>query len=114
MAEPSKNVKRLLRKYASIAHEEELRRELTRLDAAFEKWKKGDMMSGELTDFIHQFHQGPARELFLRYNTGMLDMAVASAIVKGILDKNQVPPEVLDYLSKAISFFEEEKSLGVN
>ena len=56
-----KRVKRLLREYASAAHEEELRRALLALAEAFKRWEHGDLDSGELSDLIHRFHQGPAR-----------------------------------------------------
>jgi len=44
--------------------------------------------------------------LFSKYDTGLLEVAVAHAIVSGILDKEQVPLELLEHLSRAIAFYE--------
>lgn len=103
-----KRIKRLLREQAMLAHEEELRRALLPLATAFEEWKKGGLGSGELSAEIHEFHQGPSRQLFNKYNNGPLDALVAYAIVSGIIDASQVPDELLEYLSRAIAFYKEE------
>ena len=103
-----KRVKRLLRKYASAAHEEELRRALLPLAEAFKRWEHGGLDSGALSDLIHRFHQGPARELFLRYNTSNLVAPVAYAIAAGIVDRTAVPGELLEHLTGMIEFYEKE------
>ena len=84
MHQPAKSVKRALRELAAAAHEEELRRALLPVAAAFEEWRSGQLGSGELTERMHEFHQGPARELYKRYNSGPLEFAVAQAIVAGV------------------------------
>jgi hypothetical protein len=93
---------------AGEAHEEELRRALLPLSDAFQRWQRGEVPSGELTDMIHQFHQGPARDLWVRYNSRMLEQVVAYAIVSGVLDRTKVEPEVLDFLARSIQFYESE------
>ena len=103
-----KRVKRLLREYASAAHEEELRRALLPLAEAFKRWEHGGLGSGELSDLIHRFHQGPARELFLRYNASNLVAPVAYAIAVGIVDRTAVPGELLEHLTGMIEFYEKE------
>jgi hypothetical protein len=45
-----------------------------------------------LSEIIHRFHQGPARELFVRYNTPHVEMAVAGAITTGVLDPRRFRP----------------------
>jgi hypothetical protein len=103
-----KRVKRLLREDASFAHEEELRRALLALAEAFKRWEHGDLDSGELSDLIHRFHQGPARELLLRYNTADLVAPVAYAIAADIVDRTAVPGELLERLTGMIEFYEKE------
>lgn len=88
------------------AHEEELRRALVPLEAAFQRWRAGHLGSGELVELIHEFHQGPARELFKKYNSGQLELAVAHAIVSGVVDRSRLPPELLEILGRAIAFYE--------
>ena len=100
---------RALRALAAAAHEEELRRALVPLQAAFDRWKRGELSSAELSDAIHQFHQGPAREVFDRYNSGVLEAAVAQAIVSGFIDRSGVAPEVLSHLARAIAFYESQR-----
>lgn len=103
--EPPKRVKRLLREFAAKAHEEELRRALAPLANAFERWSRGEVDSFELSDLIHAFHQGPSRDLFVRYTTRPHDSAVAHAIATGIIDRSQAPAELLEHLARALEFY---------
>lgn len=68
MEPPTKAVKRALRELAARAHEEDLRRALLPVSAAFDKWKAEELGSGDLAQIIHEFHDGPARELYKLYN----------------------------------------------
>ena len=106
MREPTKSVKHALRRLSAVAHEEELRRALLPVAAAFEEWRAGQLGSGELTERIHDFHQGPARELFKKYNSGPLEYAVAHAIVARVLDREVVPAEVLEHCKGVIELLE--------
>jgi hypothetical protein len=106
MREPTKSVKRALRSLSAVAHEEELRRALLPVATAFEEWRAGRLGSGELTERIHDFHEGPARELFKKYDSGPLEYAVAQAIVVGVLDRKAVPVEVLEHCKGAIELVE--------
>jgi len=63
-----------------------------------------------LNELIHRFHQGPARELYVRYDTNQLEAPVAYAIVTGVLDRKAVPAEVLDHVARMIRFYEERAS----
>lgn len=77
--EAPKRIKRLLRELAAKAHEEELRRALTPLAKAFDRWSRGEVDSFELSDLIHEFHQGPSRDLFVRYTRRPHDSTVVYA-----------------------------------
>ena len=90
MADTSKRIKRLLREYAASAHEEELRRALFPVAEAFKRWERRELGSEELSETIHSFHQGPARDLYVRYNTAHLEMPVAYAITTGVLDRERL------------------------
>jgi hypothetical protein len=106
LREPTKSVKHALRRLSAVAHEEELQRALLPVATAFEEWRAGQLSSGELTERIHDFHQGPARELFKRYHSGPPEYAVARAIVVGVLDRKAVPAEVLEHCKGAIELLE--------
>jgi len=110
MADTPKRIKRLLREQAREAHEEELRRTLVPVAEAFKHWERDELGSGELSEIIHRFHQGPARELFVRYQTRHLEMAVAYAIAVGVLDRKKTPAELLDHLARALEFYGSERA----
>jgi hypothetical protein len=107
MADTPKRIKRLVREYAGAAHEEELRRALLPVSEAFGRWARRELSSGELGEIIHRFHQGPARELWVRYNTSHLETAVAFAITTGVLARETIPAELLEHLAGALRFYEE-------
>ena len=65
---------------------------------------RGEVASFELSDLIHAFHQGPSRDLFVRYTRRPHDPAVAYAIATGIIDRSQVPAELLEHLAPALEF----------
>src|SRR2546428_11766812 len=103
MQDLPKQVKRMLREHAAAAYEEELRRALVPLAEAFHRWSEGQLGSGELSALIHGFHQGPARELRVRYNPGStsrLDMLRALPIVTCGLDREPVPADVRRHFAR--------------
>jgi Plasmid pRiA4b ORF-3-like protein len=106
MPHTPKRITRLLREYAGAAHEEELRRALLPVSEAFGRWAKRELR-GELSKIIHRFHEGPARELWVRYNTYHLEMPVAFAITTGVLARDTIPAELLEHLAGALCFYEE-------
>jgi hypothetical protein len=110
MADTPRQIKRLLREHAARAHEEELRRALVPVAEAVKRWERGELDSGALSEIIHRFHQGPARELFGRYNAPDLDLAVAHAITAGILDRRAVPAELCEHLARALAFYEGQRA----
>ena len=108
-----KRIKKLLREYTSEAYERELHRELIILERSFEQWRNGEISSGELSYRIHQYEIGPSRELYKKYNEDSLaEMNVAYAIAVGILNKEEMPPELLEALERPLSFYEDLDSRG--
>jgi len=112
MREYSKKIKKLIREFAAEAHERELHRELTKLDLRFAEWRNGQLGSGALSDEIHQYETGPSRELFKRYNGGLLDMMVAYSIIAGILKREEIPAEVLEALASPLEYFARMRDSG--
>lgn len=109
MPDYSKRIKKLLREFMTEAYERELHRELTKLDSSFAEWRAGKISSGELSYRIHQYETGPSRELFKRYNDSPHDMTVAYAIVVGILERDQVPAELLEAIARPLDFYQSLK-----
>ncbi len=106
MPDYPKHIKKLLREYMTEAYERELHRELGKLDQSFAEWRNGEISSGELSSRIHQYEIGPSRELFKYYNHGPVDMSVACAIVVGILEREEVPEELLKAIVRPLNFYE--------
>ena len=107
-----KSIKRLIRQYLEQAYERELHRELSKLDQSFTEWREGAIGSGELSDRIHQYETKPSRELWKRYNNGEAGTTLAYVIVGGVLDRDEIPPELLEALERPLSFYQSLKDRG--
>ena len=100
-----KSIRRQLRELRAQAHENELARELAKLAAKFDEWRAGKIDAWELTDLVHKYHNGPARELYSFYDSGDDDLLVASALMKGILSEADVPEDVRKHIQGLIDFY---------
>jgi hypothetical protein len=81
--------------------------ELAKLAEQFDAWRRGEVDSFDLSQRIHEFHDGAAREIWKTYSYGNPTTSVAYAIHAGILSRDEVPPEVLDALGNAIGVYED-------
>jgi hypothetical protein len=106
-----KHIKRTVRELAGRAYEVELGRALATLHEEFDRWKRGEINAFDVADAVHRFHQGPARELYLTYTQRHPKAAVAHAIQTGLLDREQIGPDVLEYLAGALSYYEAPESV---
>jgi hypothetical protein len=92
-------IKKAMRSLVGIAHETELKKALEELYGSFQEWKSGDIDSIELSDEIHNFHNGPNRDIYVRYASKLdLRFLVRQALKEGTLQKAAVPKEVWPYL----------------
>jgi hypothetical protein len=110
MREVPKQLKRLVREWAGIAHDRDLRKALSELRVQFDRWDRGEIDVFELNDFVHRFHQGTAREIWKRYATTHLEPAVASAVAAGVLRKEELPAELVQNIAGLIEFYEDDLS----
>lgn len=106
MREYPKSVRRSLRALAAMAYEEEMRRALSELAQGFDAWRAGKIDVWELNQQIHEYHNGPSRELYNQYGESHVDLLVASAIVRGIISRESVPAEVAPYLEPLLASFQ--------
>jgi hypothetical protein len=104
-ARPPKSVRKHLRELASVAYERELNRELETLAAEFERWRLGALSPWDLSERIHAFHQGPARDLFVFYRDLDEAMVVGRALAEGILEQKEIPAEVLPHVASTCEFY---------
>jgi hypothetical protein len=108
----SKKLRRRLRELAGLAYERELSRELELLLRHFEAWKRGEKNPFDLSDEIHRFHQGPARDLYKWYSDRNTELIVAKAIVEGALSEEEVGEEILSLVGEMVSFLRRERDVG--
>ena len=106
MRDYPKPIKKWLRELMGTAYERELQRELRQLDQSFAAWRAGRLSSGELSERVHQYDAGPSGALYNHYHHSPPDLAVAYALVVGILQPDEVPPEVLAALSGPLHFYQ--------
>ncbi|PIE31642.1 hypothetical protein CSA56_17675 [candidate division KSB3 bacterium] len=101
----SRHIQQELRKLALLAVEKELRLQLTELSTQFHAWKSGEISSRELRHVIHLYVDGPSRELFRQHREVPADIFVADAFARGVLQKEDVPDDVLTAIQNGIQFY---------
>ena len=112
MSEVPKRIKQLVREWAGIAHDRDLRKALSDLRAQFDRWDRGEINAFALNDVVHRFHQDTSREIWKRYATTHLEPAVASAMAAGVLRKEELPTELAQHIAGLIAFYEQKRSIS--
>ncbi len=107
-----KHIKKLIREYNQKAYEIDLRNALAKLDASFAEWREDRITSFDLEARIHEFHNGIARTLYTRYNANMGHATVAYAVVSGMLNREEMPKELLEALEGQLKMFQDFKDHG--
>jgi hypothetical protein len=70
-------------------------------------------LSSELSNAIHEFHQGDARDLWSTYQMPHHSMLVARAIALGLLSEDELPATLWDKLRESVVAFTEEAGRAV-
>ena len=102
MVSYSTTQRKALRSLANLAYERELDAELANLEARFRQWRAQQISGFELSDFIHEFHDGASRELYMLYGSVDAAYLVARAILQGLLRDDEIPREILANLADLI------------
>ena len=92
-AQLSKQTLKQLRDLVGDAYKAELSRELAKLKADFDLWDTGELTVGELSDRIHEFHQGPSQDIYSVYRARDPVFLVARAVALDLIDLQRVPEE---------------------
>lgn len=108
----TKATKRKLRELAELVYKRDLSRELTKLEMEFARWRAGEIDPFELSERIHRYHDGVSRKLYVTYQNLPASQAIAWAIARQVLDRAEVPAEILADLRAHIPFFEEQARLA--
>ncbi len=103
MADYAKRELAKLRELASEAYERELGEHLAELEKSFAAWRRGKLLSSELSSEIHEFHQNAARDVFSSYQLPHPAMIVARAIAAGFLKEGEVPESLQAKLKEEIA-----------
>jgi hypothetical protein len=94
-----------LAELAGLAHARELELYLSELENRFREWRQGTISSTELSDLIHEFHDGSARAVYSTYTQMKREEVVARAIGVGLLREEEVPSEIREPLEGLVSHF---------
>lgn len=92
-----------------MAYTRELGAELSKVEEDFARWRRGEIDPFELSDRIHRFHDGISRDLYVTYRDLPPHHSVARAVAYGILERAEIPPEILAALGSAIEFYAEPR-----
>lgn len=91
-----------LREWANEAWESELHDALEGLFEDFCRWADDGYSSSELSERIHEFHDGISRELYKRYTGLSPHVAVARAIAVGVIDESTLSSSLQEKLADEI------------
>jgi hypothetical protein len=94
-----------LRLLAGIAYERELSKALGELEAEFRRWRAAELSPFELSDRIHECHDGIIRDLWKLYHYRQPPECVARAVAAGILAETEIDPKLLALISDAVNFY---------
>ena len=103
-----KTKRKELARLAGLAHDRELGLYLSELEVHFRDWREGRIGPSELSDFIHEFHDGSARAVFKTYSLLKRDQLVARAVGIGLLKENEVAEEIRQSLAGLIDHYRED------
>ena len=109
MAEYTKRERAELRRLAAEVYEWELRGQLELLDSSFAEWRRGKMLSSELSDAIHQFHQHEARDIWSMYQTLKDPEIVARGLAIGALIEDALSTSLRDKIKPLSRNFTQAK-----
>jgi hypothetical protein len=109
-----RGTRRILRQLANTAWERELDAELKVLASSFAEWKAGELGPHELSDRIHTFHHGAARDLYGLYTRVHPAELVARAVGLGILSEDEVPPHLREALANGIQYYRSEPPIPLD
>lgn len=106
-----KHIKAVLRDLAHQAHEKALTQALRELESDFDAWRRQEITPFELAHRIHLFHQGPDRQIHLRYTRSVdLEFLVVQSVREGLIDRADIPSEALPYLDSAFKLFRDRET----
>ncbi len=100
----TKSERKRIRRLASLAWDHGLRIELRKIAEAIEEMECGRMTSFDVTDRIHRFYDGAARDLYKQFSNSLPWLAVCRAHLDGVLTDDDIA-DVSDNIRDGIRGF---------
>ena len=97
-----KKLKKEIRLWAGKAYERLLNKALSELDGDFSKWRAGKESPFELSERIHQFHHGIARQLYILAGHMHGEAILLEAIEQGEIHQEELSLLLWEYVSPRI------------
>ena len=86
----TKSERTRIRQLADLAWDRALRRELRNIAVAIDEMESGQLSPFDVTDRIHEFHDGAARELYRQFAGSKPWLGVCRAHFDGILTDDEI------------------------
>ena len=88
------------RELVATAYLRELTAALTALAARVAAWRAGQIDVFQLNEEVHAYHNGPARDLWKKYNMPA-DLLLTLLVAGGVIQKDEVPADLLEALHRS-------------
>jgi hypothetical protein len=106
----TKAQKHELGRVAGLAYERELSAALSELEEYFRRWRAGQIEPNDVSDAIHEFHQGAGRKLWSQYHGGDDYLVAVAAIATGVVERHEVAADLLQIMEPSFALYEYKSS----
>lgn len=96
----SKSTRGKLRRLSGVAWERELSSSLEDLEKHFKSWRAGDIDAFQLNERIHEFHQGPSRDLWGKYTNILPTLLLGHALADGFVEEEEIPEQAREEINR--------------
>jgi len=93
-----------------LAWQREIDKELNFLSKGFEKGKNKKIESADLVELIHKFHNGSARQIWVKYNNSNPEEILIFAVAADILRKEEIPENIYGTIKDKIGIITKQYS----
>jgi hypothetical protein len=97
-----KAIRAEFRELIGRAHERELAAALEGLATHFDAWRQGKLDAFDLNQLVLEYHHGPSREIWKRYEDGSPASALALAVARDVIREDEVSPEAWAHIEELV------------
>lgn len=99
------SIRKVIHDLSNKAYDIELGQHLQALSVQFDLWKKGELDADSLHEQVHEYHKGPSRQIYAKYNKSEPDVLLAQAVAQGFIKEEEVPAEVMALIADGVQQF---------